>query len=424
MYWWITEYKSPDFTGILVFSEYCQGDASMTAPCPEQRLKLSFMFAVSTSLMNICAMISGALLDICGPKITATGAALCVGTGLAMFGAGRPDIGGEYRYFVGFILFSVSGPLCYMSTISFANYFPKRSGLIISCCVGSFDASSVIFLLLAMAYTKLLLPFESVFQSYSVVPVVLAFACFILYPMTPVHLGKLQRPLSERKRSIVPAETSCEHMSFWQQLGSWHFALTCWVVSVYVMRLNFFIQTMYTQMSATPETSAFKVMAFSMMLPAGGVLFIPLIGFFTDTFRLYICWLVLFIAFSMFEVLLACGPLWDPWFSIASFVFFCYSRPMLYTMGAVQMSRTFGFKAFGRLYGLLFTISGLFCMIQYVLEYIVQHVFAGNYVLMNYLLIFLHITTLTLPWYLYATRPGGGKGLSVASVETRAFNAV
>lgn len=209
-------------------------------PCESQRLKLSFLFAISISSLNMFALISGSILDLCGPRITASVSALVVAYGLNLFGSGSPGEDGEYRYIVGFFLFSVAGPLCYMCTISFCNFFPRRSGLITSLCVGSFDASSLILVLLATAYNHYQTPFESLFYYYSIIPTLCCCLCFLFYPMVPVQQGQLEQSLlGEKRRTVVLVENCYEHLSFWQQLFSWQFAVPCWTVCVYMVRINF-----------------------------------------------------------------------------------------------------------------------------------------------------------------------------------------
>lgn len=174
-------------------------------------------------------------------------------------------------------------------------------------------------------------------------------------------------------------------------------------------------------MRNTPFADA-KITAFSLLLPAGGFFSIPIIGAVTDNFPLYISWFVLCFAFLTFEILFACGGLWEPVLSIASFVIFSFSRPMFYTMGAVHVSRTFGFRTFGRLYGLLFTLSGLFSLCQYYLDYAVQREFHGDYKPIDYLLILPQLSTFSLPIYLYVTRPRSTrKTFAATATETRVY---
>lgn len=59
----------------------------------------------------------------------------------------------------------------YMCTVSFGNFYPKNAGLITSACVGAFDASSVIFVILATVMTYF--SFDEVFWGYGCVPAIL-----------------------------------------------------------------------------------------------------------------------------------------------------------------------------------------------------------------------------------------------------------
>ena len=97
----------------------------------------------------------------------------------------------EY-YLTGFIMMAVSGPLVFMSTISFSNFFPKYNGLITGWCVGSFDASSIAFVVLWYIIRYFFEHehedvFGWVFIGYSTIPFLLAVLSVLLYPNSAVE---------------------------------------------------------------------------------------------------------------------------------------------------------------------------------------------------------------------------------------------
>jgi len=385
------------FVDAGVFSNLCPHPH---IPCESQELRLSFIFSLGTALLNIAGLPSGTLLDFCGPKITAVFASAALSFGLILFALGDVSTTGSLCYALGFPVISVMGQLCFIPCISFANYFPKNSGLVTSMFVGSFDASSLVFVLLAGIYWNFGVSMRHIFLGYAIIPFVLGIAMAFIYPWHVVHLGQIKQPLREKTRPLVVVERSLEHLNFWQQVRTWQFILAAWALSVYMVRINFFIQTIANQVTKVPETADFKTLAFSLMLPAGGVVSIPLIGYVTDKYSLATSWFVMFASFLAFEILFAIRTLFDPYLCILSFVFFVACRPLLYTLGAVHMSRIFGFQTFGRLYGLLFTIAGLTNLLQYPLDYIAQAHFGGSYDEINAMLLIPHASTLLLPFYL------------------------
>lgn len=166
-----------------------------------------------------------------------------------------------------------------------------------------------------------------------------------------------------------------------------------------MLRLNFMIETVPLQMErqfgrgAGPTGRALAerlTKAFSVLLPAFGIISIPINGILTDRFGLITAWSALFATMLGHQLLLwSCtgvfldwgfpwldtrgmAELFDPLLESIQFqmrseelipllalCLFCFSRPLLYTVIAVHMGRTYGFATFGAVYGLAFTIAGM-----------------------------------------------------------------
>ncbi|CAD7936590.1 unnamed protein product [Amoebophrya sp. A120] len=425
--------------------------------CSAQQLDLSFMFTLATTLLNVTAFVSGLLLDSLGPKYAACLAALISGCGNWLFGYGF--------YYVGFQMMAVAGPLVYMATISFSNLYPHLGGLITSACVGCFDASSFVFVILAACMSYL--PFDDVFQTYSLVGLSLAVLFLLFYPRLPIRAedvrawelqeqrrveeekqkremkkqksnGKTQagdatadEPTRDRRDSrLTEADATTiqvaadqdeeelerdkryqqlledqdnfakyDGLTLLEQIQTPDFLLFAFSASCYMVRLNFFIESVPLQMqqfSLSSEEADIRTHIFSVMLPAAGLVGIPVNGFLTDQCGTVASWAALWFFFLAFQLCFELG-----WF-LSSFVFICLARPLFYTMIAVFTGRHFGFQTFGKLYGTVCSVAGLANASQYYLnKVLVQSVYDGNYVPVNRLLTTVQVFTIALPVYLF-----------------------
>eukprot|EP00392_Amoebophrya_sp_AT5.2_P012411 g12514.t1 len=429
-----------------------RGRGTFYQTCPQQELDLSLMFTLATTLLNVTAFFAGVALDTLGPRLAAALAASTSACGSLLFGL--------EQYYAGFQLMAVAGPLVYMSTISFANLYPHRGGLITSACVGSFDASSFVFVLLSFLIGSGF-SFDGVFRGYSVVGFGLAALFLVFYPEVPVQPGGgagaaavdgaeegvagaaddgavmlknnkvdvgagaelsqgshrrlwkdfraapvfdafekaspggiwiFKAPETEllakvfRSKGTTTSETAAadrEHAEFLamleaqenfakydglplsQQIFSVDFALFAFAASCYMVRLNFFIESVPLQMqqfSDSWQEADQRTHVFSVMLPAAGIVGVPFIGFLTDRCGLLFSWGALWLLFLVFQLFQEMDCVY------AAFTAICFSRPLVYTMIAVFSSRRFGLASFGKVYGAIMSIAGVVNSSQYALH--------------------------------------------------------
>ncbi|CAD7940933.1 unnamed protein product [Amoebophrya sp. A25] len=360
-------------------------------------------------------------------------------------------------YYLGFLLLAVSGPLVYMCTISFSNLYPQHGGLITSLCVGCFDASSFVFVALAYLMQTGVASFDSVFVAYSLVGFLLAVLCLVFYPEQPVQRDEaVALDVDESTTSATGTFTTTtgapvrtddnnnnfspttarisstnslkiednsaqkqvrnadvvvednllstfadvakyEDLCLGEQIRTPDFLLFVFSASCYMVRLNFFIESVPLQMqqySESPHEAEARTQFFSLLLPAAGFLAIPLIGFLTDGCGLITSWFALWSFFLCFQILFDLG------FACSSFLFICFSRPLFYTMLAVFTARRFGFATFGKLYGLVCSVAGLANSSQYLLKLLVNGRYNGDYTPVNHALTMGQSLTIALPLFL------------------------
>ncbi|CAK9057262.1 Protein FMP42 [Durusdinium trenchii] len=386
----------PNLLRIGAFHQVCPENHAGTS-CQAQISRLTGMFTLTSSLLNILTLPSGAMLDYLGPRVTAGSFCCFVALGCWLF-----SLGSDVNYYVGFILLGVSGPYIFNCTLSFGNYFPARSGLITAILVGCFDASSGDFAVLN-SLIDAGLAFSTAFRLLALLALLCA-ASTCAWPDRKVDEDASPEAEPSVKEPLMK-------QSLWNVWSSTEFWLLTYAASVSMTSINFFIATAYPQMlSVVPSESHAESLnrEFSRLLPLGGILFAPLIGTVIDKVGEPLGYLILQCAYAAFTLLLVAffaigtGTTGDA-LARAGFVCFAFCRPLLYTLNPMICGRLFGQEVFGRVFGLMNTIAG-FCnlMVQPLAALAHQHGFQG----INVILGVLQLSTAVLPiWILCRSKP-------------------
>eukprot|EP00434_Breviolum_minutum_P016746 symbB.v1.2.014769.t1/scaffold1084.1/size139254/8 len=323
----------PPLLKVGAFHQRCDSNSHV---CQEQLSCLTGMFAMTTSLLNIAALPSGCAVFAKGPT-------------------------NDVAYMVGFLLLGVSGPCIFNCTLSFGNLFPRHAGLITAALVGTFDASSAVFVALAAALDSGA-AFSTTFQVYAIIPAL---------------------------------QSICSGAEFW---------MLAYTVSVTMLCINFFIATAFPQMlhvTGSVEVAKDLNSQFAAFLPAGGIVYIPLIGIIIDRLGTTVGYFILQAAYGLFTLLMmaffsGAGDI----FATAAFGCFAFCRPFFYSLTPAFCGRRFGFTHFGTIFGLLFAISGFCNFGVQVLTTLASHY---GFHLVNVLLGCLQLSTSALPFGILAT---------------------
>jgi hypothetical protein len=187
------------------------------------------------------------------------------------------------------------------------------------------------------------------------------------------------------------------------QLKSLEFWLLAFLMSVFMLRLNFFIATVTDQRMGLAPFSAALSMGhfFSVMLPIGGVVAIPALGYLLDHFGLLTFMLTVIGLGSSFGIL---SLIPNAHVQYLSMIVFVLLRPALYTAGNFYVGQVFGYAHFGTCYGVLFLITAIGNSTQYFLEYVVNKWLAGNYFQIHLILTLLTLVTLVCPYQLHVSQ--------------------
>jgi len=150
-----------------------------------------------------------------------------------------------------------------------------------------------------------------------------------------------------------------------------------------MLRITFYIQSAHSQLlfyTGDPKLADSLTKTFTYLLPLGGLLGIPFVGFLLDKRSNRDAMLFLAVFGALFGAL---GMTSSVAPQIISIVTLTILRPLMYTAVSDFSAKTFGFQTFGTVYGLANTLSGLFGLVQWPLDLLVKLTLDGNYTPVN-----------------------------------------
>jgi len=186
-----------------------------------------------------------------------------------------------------------------------------------------------------------------------------------------------------------------------QLLSSYYWAIV-FLLCVYMTRINYFIQTVFQQMAFYLEDPVLAdeiATSFTVLLPLGGVIGIPIIGWILDKKGVGFAAIILFfmgISYGVLGMLPSAQP------QLISLCIFVILRPLMYTFTGDYTGKAFGYEHFGTVYGLLNCIAGLFSLVLRPIDVLTKNTLHGNYTIPNVLGVALGaISTIITIWRIY-----------------------
>lgn len=169
-----------------------------------------------------------------------------------------------------------------------------------------------------------------------------------------------------------------------------------------MISLNFFIATAYPQLlsgGVSREDADTLNSDFAWLLPAGGIVFAPLIGTIVDRLGVAMGYIILQCTYGAFTFLLMVYSTIGTSYSFprAAFVCFAFCRPLFYTLNPVFCGRHFGQSNFGTSFGLTLTIAG-FCNL--LVQPLASLANTRGFPLINSILGLLQFSTILFPIWL------------------------
>ncbi|TKA22595.1 hypothetical protein B0A50_08284 [Salinomyces thailandicus] len=403
--------------------------------CYEQELRLNLMFTVAAVSTNVCALPVGTVLDRYGPRVASfIGVVFLTIGALAM--AFAEDLPFD-AYVVGYLFLALGGPFVFISSFQLSNTFPPHSGLILALLTGAFDTSSAVFLIYRLIYQSTSGSFtpKKFFLVYLVVPALILLAqVFVMPGHSYKTVGELvketedpapavHRPnddFEDESRRARPghhhrssstsettnllnqskdaqnqnqaSETQAANSGIWgalhgrtalQQIATpWFLLITLFTV-IQMLRINYFvatIRTQYTSLLHSPTRAIQINDFFDVALPLGGVIAVPFIGLVLDhTSTPFVLGLLVTIATAIGVL----GLIPEMWAGYANVCLFVLYRPLYYTAISDYSAKVFGFATFGKVYGLIICLAGLFNFSQAGLDTLTHGTFGNDPVPVN-----------------------------------------
>ncbi|KAG8987757.1 hypothetical protein FRB93_004419 [Tulasnella sp. JGI-2019a] len=164
-----------------------------------------------------------------------------------------------------------------------------------------------------------------------------------------------------------------------QVTSSWFFAIV-FFLCIFMCRINYLIQTVFSQLLFflhDVELARSITTAFTVLLPLGGIVGIPFVGYLLDDRTTFEASLVVLASGVVYGVLGVLPHLGAQFASIAIFVVL---RPLMYTFVGDYCGKVFGFATFGTVYGLTTSTSGVFGMVLRPIDVWVKTRMRGDYV--------------------------------------------
>ena len=389
------------------------------------------MFTTAAVATNVCALPVGTLLDKYGPRVSGIvgSVLLTIGALLFAFASQLPFDG----YIFGYLFLALGGPFVFISSFQLSNTFPTHSGLILALLTGAFDSSSALFLVFRLIYAASNGVFntQKFFLIYLIVPVFILLVQLFLMPSKSYktvgelvaqaedpsngtepadadirddnRLSRVREERRMRRESAVSEITSLlgkgadkqqkkeekkKHISgVWgalhgrsalQQIKTpWFWFITLFTV-VQMTRINYFVATIrpqYEHLLGDYDLAEHVNRVFDVALPLGGVISIPFVGLVLDnTSTPFVLGLLVTIA-SAIGVLGVLPYLWAAYANVTLFVVY---RPLYYTAVSDYAAKVFGFHTFGKVYGLIICLAGLFNFSQSALDALTHKIFRGD----------------------------------------------
>ncbi|KAK6387386.1 uncharacterized protein PV06_04969 [Exophiala oligosperma] len=419
-----------------VFSDLCTPDEleSHTSPCYQQEIRLNLMFTVAAVSTNVAALPIGTILDRYGPRVCGIIGSifLLVGSLLFSFAA---KVGGDL-FTPGYFFLALGGPFVFISSFQLSNTFPRNSGLILALLTGAFDSSSALFLVFRLVYeaTGGKLNTHRLFLIYLVVPVFIFIVQVFVMPRDSYKtVSEVVKDAEEEINAPTPPEASQEEIQVYRERrestiaevsllldkttntkrqkreenknsksGVWgalhgHSALNqiktpwFWLITLFTVvqmtRINYFVATIRPQeryLLGSEHKAKLVNDFFDVALPLGGILSIPFIGTLLDHTSTPFALGFLVVTATIIGVL---GCLPYMWAAIANVCLFVVYRPFYYTTVSDYSAKVFGFQTFGKVYGLIICLAGLFNFLQSPLDAATHVVFKLNPIPVNVILL-------------------------------------
>ncbi|GFZ42804.1 hypothetical protein JCM24511_00522 [Saitozyma sp. JCM 24511] len=193
-----------------------------------------------------------------------------------------------------------------------------------------------------------------------------------------------------------------------QQIGSTWFWVMELMIVVHMTRINWYLTTVSTQLVYyTGDVGLADTLtnAFIFLLPIGGLLSIPAIGYLLDSRPILDVILTMALLGFFFGLLTMFNTTIPQLIGIGMLVIF---RPLFYTAISDYAAKVFGFETFGTVYGLAMAMSGAFGLVLTPLDLLTKGPLHGSFTPVNTVLLVMGVvSSATLALRVWSYTRGG-----------------
>lgn len=358
----------------------------IASACESQQISLVSMYSFGFVVSQLSGLMSGAILDIQGPRVTAMLglAAGCIG----WLGLSISNEGLRFHQ-LSMVFIGISASLNGLPGNWVSVLFPRRSSLVLSLISASFDASLAVPLILLKIRTYYVreVSFNDLMKAYALLVLApTSIIAFFIYPKkTPEQLIYVEPPKSDqkyvngnlrRKSSILTSKNIVKYTvnnntrqvnrritlinnTLWNQIWSeelWLFLLYFVFSS---LRNTFFCLT-GDQLGGKKLGQLIGLLSPLSCLPCYGFgLVVDNIGVLKTAQLINISGLMMFVTTVLWKVMLPYEG-----FLVLAAMFYVLSSSFIYGQMIIYISETFGLKYFGTLVGVASICDGMAALIN------------------------------------------------------------
>ncbi|XP_023124452.2 solute carrier family 43 member 3a [Amphiprion ocellaris] len=432
------------------FGELCINHPSINSSttnntdCSRQDEQFSLVFTIASFLNNFLNLINGFLFDRFGTMVTRLLAISCYTTGtlLVAFSSAASAL----LLFPALSCIAVGGLVLLLTNMQVGNLFAAHRFTIITLYNGAFDSSSAVFLIVKVLYEQGI-SLRSSFLFLSISSVIHVLRTFLLMPRTHipyllpqcytygVHCGKANTYNVEQVEKLgagammVSQETPTPEdstetkdtekvTSFWSCVLSWFFLWHLLWLSIMQLRHYLFIGTLNPKLNRLADSDPQLVSQYTNAFAVTqlfGVLCAPWNGLIMDRHKgkplaageteqeadLRSSCLSLFLTSLQCLLFSVCASIPVLPLQYLTFILQVLNRSFLYGGNAAFISIAFPSCHFGKLYGLVMSLSAIISLLQYPCFALVEGALDGNHFYVDIALTLLTLLVFIHPVYIF-----------------------
>ncbi|XP_062296410.1 equilibrative nucleobase transporter 1-like [Scomber scombrus] len=436
------------------FSQLCVSvpdiNITIAEDCSSQDEQFSLVFTIASFLNNFLNIVNGYLFDRCGTMVTRLVGIFLYTTGTLLVALSSPTF--SELLFPALSCIAVGGILLLLTNMQVSNLFAAHRSTIITLYNGAFDSSSAVFLIIKVLYEQGV-SLRSSFLVLSFCSIIHLLRTFLLMPRAHIpypvpqyytyglNCGKANTYNVEQSESMrdgrmnvsqelngrdappepedgTEAQDSEKAVSFRSCMLSWFFLWHMLWLSIMQLRHYLFIGTLNSRLSRLADNDPDLVSQYTnafAMTQLCGVLCAPWNGLIMDRHKgkpltsgeteqeadLRSSYLSLFLTALQCLLFSVCASIPILSLQYVTFALQVLNRSFLYGGNAAFINIAFPASHFGKLYGLVMSMSAIISLLQYPCFALVKGPLGGDPFFVDIVLIVFTLLVFIHPIYVF-----------------------